>query len=119
MGIKTLLLYFVLGGVIVSVVTYFGSQAKSLLAAFIAFLPSISVITLCSIYYSSGTEGAVSYKEEHANTVARLAAVRHWCHLSSAAYRSGRLAHSEHCRLFSRLVSGLKTSIVPALGPVR
>ena len=61
MGIKTLLLYFVLGGVIVSVVTYFGSQAKSLLAAFIAFLPSISVITLCSIYYSSGTEDAVSY----------------------------------------------------------
>jgi uncharacterized membrane protein (GlpM family) len=61
MGIKTLFLYFILGGVIVSAVTYFGSQAKSLLAAFIAFLPSISVITLCSIYYTSGTEDAVSY----------------------------------------------------------
>ena len=57
----SLLLYFVIGGVIVSAITYFGSQAKSQLAAFIAFLPSISVITLCTIYFASGTEAAVSY----------------------------------------------------------
>lgn len=56
-----LLIYFVIGGVIVSAITYFGSQAKSQLAAFIAFLPSISVITLCTIYFASGTEAAVSY----------------------------------------------------------
>ena len=61
MDIKALVAYFVIGGVIVSVVTYFGSQAKSELAAFIAFLPSISVITLCTIYFASGTEAAVSY----------------------------------------------------------
>jgi uncharacterized membrane protein (GlpM family) len=61
MDAKLLALYFVIGGAIVSAVTYFGSQAKSQLAAFIAFLPTISVITLCSIYFASGTEEAVSY----------------------------------------------------------
>jgi len=61
MDIKALAAYFVIGGVIVSVVTYFGSQAKSELAAFIAFLPTISVITLCTIYFASGTGAAVSY----------------------------------------------------------
>ena len=62
MDIKlSLLLYFVIGGAIVSATTYFGSQAKSELAAFIAFLPSISVITLCTIYFASGTGAAISY----------------------------------------------------------
>jgi hypothetical protein len=58
---KLLLLYFLIGGVIVSSVTYFGSQSKSLIAAFIAFLPSISVITLCTIYFNGGTGEAVAY----------------------------------------------------------
>ena len=56
-----LVIYFIIGGVAVSAVTYFGSQAKSQIAAFIAFLPAISVITLCSIYFAGGTEKAVSY----------------------------------------------------------
>lgn len=58
---KLLPLYFLLGGIIVAAVTYLGSQAKGMLAAFIAFLPSISVITLCTIYYSGGAVPAVSY----------------------------------------------------------
>lgn len=61
MDTKLLPIYFVIGGVIVAAVTYFGSQAKGQLAAFIAFLPSISVITLCTIYFASGTQEAVSY----------------------------------------------------------
>jgi len=61
MDIKALAAYFVIGGLIVAAITYFGSQAKSELAAFIAFLPSISVITLCTIYFASGTGAAVSY----------------------------------------------------------
>jgi uncharacterized membrane protein (GlpM family) len=61
MDIKMLPIYFVIGGVVVSAATYFGSQARSLLAAFIAFLPTISVVTLCTIYFASGTEAAVSY----------------------------------------------------------
>jgi len=61
MDVKMLPVYFVIGGATVCAVTYFGSQAKGMLAAFIAFLPSISVITLCSIYFASGTGEAVSY----------------------------------------------------------
>ena len=61
MDIRMLAVYFVIGGIIISAVTYFGSHAKSEMAAFIAFLPTISVITLCSIYFASGTAEAVSY----------------------------------------------------------
>jgi hypothetical protein len=61
MDIKMLPVYFVIGGAVVSAATYFGSQAKSLLAAFIAFLPAISIVIICSIYFASGTQAAVSY----------------------------------------------------------
>ena len=58
---KLLVAYFVIGGLIVSVITYFGSQGKGELAAFIAFLPATSLITVCTIYFASGTGAAVSY----------------------------------------------------------
>ena len=58
---KLLIAYFVIGGLVVSVITYFGSQGKSELAAFIAFLPATSVITLCTIYFAGGTGAVVSY----------------------------------------------------------
>jgi hypothetical protein len=58
---KLLPLYFVIGGTVVTAVTYFGSQAKGALAAFFALLPSISVITLCTIYISSGLDPTLSY----------------------------------------------------------
>ncbi len=58
---KLLALYFFLGGAIVTAVTYFGSHAKGQVAAFIAFLPTISVITLCTVYFSGGAGEAVSY----------------------------------------------------------
>jgi uncharacterized membrane protein (GlpM family) len=61
MDIRLLALYFVLGGTVVAAVTYFGSQGKGLLAAFISMLPTVSLITLCSVYFSSGGESAVSY----------------------------------------------------------
>ena len=61
MDLKLLVAYFVIGGLVVSVVTYFGSQGKSDLAVFIAFLPSTTLITLCTIYFAGGTGAAVSY----------------------------------------------------------
>lgn len=61
MDIKMLALYFVIGGTIVATVTYFGSQSKGMLAAFIAFLPSISLITIITTYLAKGTEAATSY----------------------------------------------------------
>jgi hypothetical protein len=61
MSVKLLALYFVVGGVIVAAVTYFGSQGKGLLAAFVAFFPSVTVVTLVSIYLASGVSATVSY----------------------------------------------------------
>lgn len=61
MDAKLLSLYFVLGGAIVTLVTYFGSQGKGLLAAFIGFFPSITIVTLFTIYYNSGVSATVSY----------------------------------------------------------
>ena len=56
-------LYFLAGGIIVSVVTYFASHAKGLLAAFIANLPVITLITFLTIYYESGEKAVVPYAE--------------------------------------------------------
>ncbi len=61
MSLKMLAVYFVVGGLIVSGITYLGSLGKSQWAAFLAFLPSISVITLISIYFSGGTASSVAY----------------------------------------------------------
>jgi uncharacterized membrane protein (GlpM family) len=61
MDAKLLSVYFVLGGTIVALITYFGVQGKGLLAAFIGFFPSISIVTLFTIYYKSGVGATVSY----------------------------------------------------------
>jgi uncharacterized membrane protein (GlpM family) len=61
MDLKLLPVYFILGGAVVTAVTYFGSQARGALAAFFALLPSISVITLCTIYINAGLNPTLSY----------------------------------------------------------
>ena len=58
---KLLALYFVIGGLVVTLVTYFGGQGKSALAVFIAFLPATTLITLVTIYLAGGPVAAVSY----------------------------------------------------------
>lgn len=58
---RMLIVYFIIGGIVVSTITYFGSHGKGMLAAFIAMLPTVSVITLCTIYLNSGMEVTVSY----------------------------------------------------------
>ncbi len=62
MDLKLVPLYFFVGGTIVTLVTYVGSQAnKGPLAAFIAFFPALTVVTLCTVYWSGGSESAMSY----------------------------------------------------------
>jgi uncharacterized membrane protein (GlpM family) len=55
------LLYFLVGGTIVSLVTYFAGQQRGLLAAFFANLPSMTLITFLLIYFDSGEREAVLY----------------------------------------------------------
>ncbi|MGB5926192.1 MAG: hypothetical protein WBH01_08925 [Dehalococcoidia bacterium] len=60
---KLLASYFVIAGLVVSAVIYSGSQGKSELAVFVAFLPGTTLITPCTIYLAGGTGAAVSYAE--------------------------------------------------------
>lgn len=55
--------YFLIGGSVVSIVTYFASHAKGLLAAFFANLPVITLITFLTIYSESGQGAVVSYAQ--------------------------------------------------------
>jgi hypothetical protein len=55
------ILYFLLGGMIVSVSTYFGSQGKSFLAAFVSTFPAITGATFVLIYLNGGNDAIVSY----------------------------------------------------------
>jgi uncharacterized membrane protein (GlpM family) len=55
------LLYFVIGGTVVSIVTYLANHAKGLLAAFVANMPVITLITFLMIYLESGPAPVISY----------------------------------------------------------
>ena len=53
--------YFLLGGTIVSLSTYLGSQGKSFLAAFASTFPTITGATFVLIYLNGGNDAIVSY----------------------------------------------------------
>ncbi len=55
------LLYFVLGGAIVSLSSYVGAQGRGFLAAFVSTFPAITGVTIILIYLNGGTELAVGY----------------------------------------------------------
>jgi hypothetical protein len=52
------IIYFIIGGIIMSLVTYLANSSKELFAAFIATLPVITISTILMIYINTG-EGAV------------------------------------------------------------
>ena len=54
-------IYFLLGGAIVSLSTYLGSQGKSFLAAFASTFPAITGATFMLIYLNGGNDAIVSY----------------------------------------------------------
>lgn len=53
--------YFLLGGAIVSLSTYLGSQGRSFLAAFASTFPAITGATFVLLYLTGGDEPIVSY----------------------------------------------------------
>jgi hypothetical protein len=55
------LLYFVLGGLMVSISTYLGSMGRGFLAAFVSTFPAITGVTIVLIYLNGGTEFAAIY----------------------------------------------------------
>lgn len=55
--------YFVLGGAIVSLSTYLGSQGRSFLAAFASTFPAITGATFVLMYLNGGSDAIVAYAE--------------------------------------------------------
>jgi len=55
------LLYFLMGGIIVSAVSYFGGAGRSVLSSFLAMMPALSIITATLIYKEAGVDATVSY----------------------------------------------------------
>ncbi len=54
-------LYFLIGGTVISVVTYFTSHARPLLGAFLANMPVITLVTFFTIYHEAGQKVIVPY----------------------------------------------------------
>ncbi|GAB4485833.1 MAG: hypothetical protein OHK006_12600 [Thermodesulfovibrionales bacterium] len=54
-------IYFLVGGAVISVVTYFASHSRSLLAAFLANLPVMTLITFLTIYREAGEKAVIPY----------------------------------------------------------
>ena len=55
------IIYFVIGGAVVSLVTYLASHSRVLAAAFVANMPVITLITFLIIFFESGQKAVVSY----------------------------------------------------------
>ncbi|MGB9978451.1 DUF3147 domain-containing protein [Methanobacterium sp.] len=55
------LIYFILGGFIVAIATYFGSEKQGLLAAFFAMFPFVTAFTLFTVYSAAGLDAVSSY----------------------------------------------------------
>src|ERR1043165_4426501 len=58
------LLYFVLGGTVVSLSTYLGAQGRPYLAAFASTFPAITGVTFVLLYLNGGTDATVAYAEK-------------------------------------------------------
>ena len=54
-------LYFVIGGVMVSASTHLGAQGRGFLAAFVSTFPAITGVTIVLIYLTSGNDHAYVY----------------------------------------------------------
>jgi len=55
------ILYFLIGGSILTLVTYFGSKDKGIIAAFIAMFPLVTGMSIITIYTQAGSLFVVDY----------------------------------------------------------
>lgn len=55
------LLYFVIGGTVVSATTWLGSFGRSWLAAFVSTFPALTALTFILIYLNSGVSETIPY----------------------------------------------------------
>ncbi len=55
------IIYFFIGGFVVSAVTYLAGTARGLTAAFLANLPVMTLITFLTVYYQAGQPAVMLY----------------------------------------------------------
>jgi uncharacterized membrane protein (GlpM family) len=60
-SILKFLLYFIVGGSVVSLTTYYGSRGQGFTAALISMFPSLTVLTFFLIYKAGGDASVISY----------------------------------------------------------
>ena len=63
MQIKILVIYFLIGGFLMSGIMYFGIQGKGYWSALLALLPIWTILPLITLYYHSGIESVLSYSQ--------------------------------------------------------
>jgi uncharacterized membrane protein (GlpM family) len=55
------LLYFLIGGTVVVLVSYIGSRGSGILAAFVASLPIITLLNIFIMYRGGGVDASLTY----------------------------------------------------------
>jgi hypothetical protein len=61
--------YFIVGGLVVSLTTYYGSKGQGFMAAFISMFPSMTVLIFFLLYRAGGTSSVISYAKSLAYVV--------------------------------------------------
>ena len=59
-GLK-FIIYFIIGGSILTLVTYYGTRDKGILAAFIAMFPIVTAMSIITIYSQTGSLPVLNY----------------------------------------------------------
>jgi uncharacterized membrane protein (GlpM family) len=60
-SILKFVLYFIIGGSVVSLTTYYGARGQGFTAAIISMFPSLTVLTFFLIYKAGGEASVISY----------------------------------------------------------
>ncbi len=55
------ILYFIVGGLVVSLTTYYGSKGHGFLAAFISMFPCMTILTFALLHKAGGKMAVVAY----------------------------------------------------------
>ena len=68
--------YFLIGGLIVTLTTYFGAKGQGFLAAFVIQFPSLTVLSFLLMYRAGGKTPVIDYAKTLVYTIPPVGPVR-------------------------------------------